>query len=52
MPAHMLHDIVRKLPEGSQVDIRRDTEKDRLTLAAGHELPEPDPLRPMKRSMP
>jgi DNA polymerase-3 subunit beta len=35
VPAHMLHDIVRKLPEGSQVDIRRDTEKDRLTLAAG-----------------
>jgi DNA polymerase-3 subunit beta len=35
VPAHMLHDIVRKLPEGSQVDIRRDTEKERLTLAAG-----------------
>ncbi len=31
----MLHDIVRKLPEGSQVDIRRDAEKERLTLAAG-----------------
>jgi len=35
VPAHILHDIVRKLPEGSQVDIRRDTEKERLTLAAG-----------------
>lgn len=35
VPAHMLHDIVRKLPEGSQVDIRRDAEKERLTLAAG-----------------
>jgi DNA polymerase-3 subunit beta len=35
VPAHMLHDIVRKLPEGSQVDIRRDTDKERLTLAAG-----------------
>jgi DNA polymerase-3 subunit beta len=35
VPAHMLHDIVRKLPEGSQVDIRRDVEKERLTLAAG-----------------
>jgi DNA polymerase-3 subunit beta len=36
VPAHMLHDIVRKLPDGSQVDIRRDAEKERLTLAAGH----------------
>ncbi|MCC7252827.1 DNA polymerase III subunit beta [Hyphomicrobium sp.] len=35
VPAHILHDIVRKLPEGSQIDIRRDTEKERLTLAAG-----------------
>ncbi|HRN85322.1 MAG TPA: DNA polymerase III subunit beta, partial [Hyphomicrobium sp.] len=35
VPAHILHDIVRKLPEGSQVDIRRDSEKERLTLAAG-----------------
>lgn len=35
VPAHMLHDIVRKLPEGSQIDIRRDTEKERLTIAAG-----------------
>jgi DNA polymerase III subunit beta len=35
VPAHMLHDIVRKLPEGSQIDIRRDAEKERLTLAAG-----------------
>jgi DNA polymerase-3 subunit beta len=35
VPAHMLHDIVRKLPEGSQVDIRRDADKERLTLAAG-----------------
>jgi DNA polymerase-3 subunit beta len=35
VPAHMLHDIVRKLPEGSQVELRRDAEKDRLTLAAG-----------------
>ena len=32
----MLHDIVRKLPDGSQVDIRKDAEKERLTLAAGH----------------
>jgi DNA polymerase-3 subunit beta len=35
VPAHMLHDIVRKL-DGSQVDIRKDAEKERLTLAAGH----------------
>jgi len=35
VPAHILHDIVRKLPDGSQVDIRRDADKERLTLAAG-----------------
>jgi DNA polymerase-3 subunit beta len=36
VPAHMLHDIVRKRPDGAQVDMRKDTEKERLTLAAGH----------------
>jgi len=36
VPAHMLHDIVRKLPDGAQVDMRKDGEKERLTLAAGH----------------
>lgn len=36
VPAHMLHDIVRKLPDGSEIDIRKDAEKERLTLAAGH----------------
>lgn len=35
VPAHMLHDIVRKLGDGTQIDIRRDPEKERLTLAAG-----------------
>jgi DNA polymerase-3 subunit beta len=35
VPAHMLHDIVRKLPEGTQVEIKRDAEKERLTLSAG-----------------
>ncbi len=35
VPAHILHDIVRKLPDGSQVDIRRDGDQERLTLAAG-----------------
>ena len=32
VPAHMLHDIVRKLPDGAQVEIKRDPEKERLTL--------------------
>lgn len=36
VPAHLLHDIVRKLPEGTDVEIKRDPEKDRLTLTAGH----------------
>ena len=48
VPAHMLHDIVRKLPEGSQVDIRRDAEKERLTLAAGQgplRAPDAEPRR-------
>ena len=35
VPAHMLHDIVRKLPDGAQVDIRRDPEKERMTVTAG-----------------
>jgi DNA polymerase-3 subunit beta len=35
VPAHILHDIVRKLPDGSEVDLKRDAEKERLTLAAG-----------------
>ena len=33
VPAHMLHDIVRKLPDGAEVEIKRDVEKERLTLA-------------------
>ena len=36
VPAHMLHDIVRKLPDGAQVELTKDAEKDRLTLKAGH----------------
>lgn len=36
VPAHLLHEIVRKLPDGSEVEIRRDPEKDRLLLNAGH----------------
>jgi DNA polymerase-3 subunit beta len=35
VPAHTLHDIVRKLPDGAQVEIRRDNENERLLLASG-----------------
>ena len=35
VPAHMLHDIVRKLPKGAQVDIRKEGDKEQLTLASG-----------------
>jgi DNA polymerase-3 subunit beta len=35
VPAHTLYDIVRKLPDGAQVEIRRDNEKERLLLASG-----------------
>jgi DNA polymerase-3 subunit beta len=36
VPAHILHDIVRKLPDGAEVEIKRDAEKERLTLTSGH----------------
>jgi DNA polymerase-3 subunit beta len=36
VPAHILHDIVRKLPDGAQVELKRDPEKERLTLRSGH----------------
>ena len=36
VPAHILHDIVRKLPDGAEVEIKRDVEKERLTLSSGH----------------
>ncbi|MCU0954947.1 MAG: DNA polymerase III subunit beta [Hyphomicrobium sp.] len=35
VPALMLHDIVRKLPDGAQIELKRDAEKERLTLSAG-----------------
>ena len=35
VPAHMLHDIVRKLPDGAQVELTRDPERDRVTLTSG-----------------
>ena len=34
VPAHILHDIVRKLADGSQVEMKRDAEKERLTLTS------------------
>lgn len=36
VPAHLLHDIVRKLPDGAQVQISRDSEQQRVTLSSGH----------------
>ena len=35
VPAHLLHDIVRKLPDGSEIEIKRDPEKERLTIHSG-----------------
>jgi DNA polymerase-3 subunit beta len=35
VPAHMLHDIVRKLPDGAEVEMVRDPERDRLALTSG-----------------
>lgn len=34
-PAHMLYDIVRKLPEGSQVELSTEDGNDRLVLRSG-----------------
>ena len=36
VPAHMLHDIVRKLAEGAEIEMKRDGDKERLTLTSGH----------------
>ena len=33
--AHMLHDIVRKLSDGAEVELTRDADKERLTLTSG-----------------
>jgi DNA polymerase III subunit beta len=35
VPAHLLHDIVRKLPDGAQIELKREADKERLTLRAG-----------------
>jgi DNA polymerase-3 subunit beta len=34
-PAHTLYDIVRKLPDGAQIELDAGGETDRLTLSAG-----------------
>lgn len=34
-PAHTLHDIVRKLPEGAQVELSLDAETERMIVRAG-----------------
>ena len=34
-PAHTLHDIVRKLPEGAQVELALDQESERMIVRAG-----------------
>jgi DNA polymerase-3 subunit beta len=36
VPAHTLHDIVRKLPDGAQIELTRDADKERLALRSGH----------------
>ena len=35
VPAHTLHDIVRKLPDGGQIEMHKDAERDRLSLTCG-----------------
>jgi DNA polymerase-3 subunit beta len=35
VPAHMFYDIVRKLPEGADVELAKDGEQGRLTITSG-----------------
>ena len=35
VPAHMIHDIARKLPDGAQVSVSRDPEKERVAITSG-----------------
>lgn len=35
VPAHMIHDIARKLPDGAQVALSRDPERERVTVTSG-----------------
>ena len=46
VPAHILHDIVRKLPDGAEVEIERDVEKGRLTITSGQS---PSPCKLCRR---
>lgn len=36
VPAHTIHDIARKLPDGAQVSLTRDAERERVTVTSGH----------------
>ena len=35
VPAHMIHDIARKLPDGAQVALTRDPERERVLVTSG-----------------
>ena len=35
IPAHLMHDIVRKLPDGSQLEIEQGPDEGRLSISAG-----------------
>jgi len=35
VPAHMFYDIVRKLPEGTDIELARDAEQERLVITSG-----------------
>jgi DNA polymerase III subunit beta len=35
VPAHMFHDIVRKLPEGTDIELTRDGDEGRLVISCG-----------------
>lgn len=35
VPAHMIHDIARKLPDGAQVSIAREPERERISVTSG-----------------
>ena len=39
VPAHMLHDIVRKLPDGAHIELVSDDEQGRLAITSGPALP-------------
>lgn len=34
--AHVLHDIVRKLPDGAQIELVKDAEEGRISISSGH----------------